>query len=56
MNATPSPNIPDGWSVQGTPASYGEIAKGHNVSDPRRNGNDDKQAPTDYPSEDYGAQ
>lgn len=56
--------VPDGWSVAGNRAAYGEISGkgvgGTNVSGNRpgfgrKTGDDDKQAQTDYPSEDYGA-
>lgn len=63
-HSEPGLTVPDGWSVAGNPAAYGEISGkgvgGTNVSGNkpgfgRKTGDDDKQAHTDYPSEDYGA-
>lgn len=56
--------VPDGWSVAGNPAAYGEISGkgvggtsvgGNRPGFGRKTGDDDKQSPTDYPSEGYGA-
>lgn len=51
-HSEPSLTIPPGWSVQG---SHGEYVRGNRAGFGKKTGDDDKQNPTDYPSEDYGA-